>query len=264
MTVAPEMAALGLDLPLWMYPALFLVALAAGTMDTIAGGGGLITLPVLMGFGWSPQMALGTNKFQSSFGSGSATYHFARAGAIAWRGCLAGVLFTAAGTALGTYLVGNLSSDFLRRVIPLLLLAMALYFLLSPRLGETEGRARMGHFAFHLLFGLGLGFYDGFFGPGTGSFWAAGYMLLLGFEMKRATAHTKLMNFTSNLVSLGLFAAMGCVVLVPGLVMAVGQFLGGRIGTKLVLSRGARLVRPVFICVALALALKLLYDAFLR
>lgn len=258
------MAALGLDLPLWMYPVLFLVALAAGTMDTIAGGGGLITLPVLMGFGWTPQVALGTNKFQSSFGSGSATYHFARAGAIAWRECLAGVFFTVMGTAAGTWLAGSLSPDFMKRVIPLLLLAIAVYFLLSPRLGEAEGRGRMGALSFHLVFGLGLGFYDGFFGPGTGSFWAVSYMLLLGFEMKRATAHTKLMNFTSNLVSLGLFAAMGCVVLVPGLVMAAGQFLGGRIGTKLVLSKGARLVRPVFIGVAIALALKLIYDSFLK
>jgi len=253
------LAALGLDFAWWVYPALFVVALLAGTMDTIAGGGGLLTVPVLMSLGWSPQVALGTNKFQASFGSGSATLHFARAGAIAWRECVWGILFTVVGTVGGTYLVGQLSAEFLQRVIPYLLVAMAVYVLLSPRLGHEVGRARLTPFVFHLLFGLGIGFYDGFFGPGTGSFWALGYMLLLGFEMKRATAHTKVMNFTSNLFSLAVFAAMGCVVVVPGLVMAAGQFLGGRIGTKLVLTRGAKLIRPVFVAVALLLAVKLLF-----
>jgi len=252
------MAALGLDFALWVYPALFVVALLAGTMDTIAGGGGLLTVPILMSLGWTPQVALGTNKFQASFGSGSATYHFAKAGAIAWRECLWGILFTVVGSVGGTYLVGQLPADLLKRVIPYLLVAMAFYVLMSPRLGHEVGRARMRPFAFHLLFGLGIGFYDGFFGPGTGSFWALGYMLLLGFEMKRATAQTKVMNFTSNVLSLVVFAAMGCIVLAPGLVMAVGQFLGGRIGAKLVLTRGAKLIRPVFVAVAILLAAKLL------
>lgn len=252
------MAALGLDLAWWVYPALFLVALLAGTMDTIAGGGGLLTVPVLMSMGWTPQVALGTNKFQASFGSGSATLHFAKAGAIAWRECAWGILFTVVGSVAGTYFVGQLPADLLRRVIPYLLVAMALYVLVSPRLGHEVGEPRMKPFPFHLLFGLGIGFYDGFFGPGTGSFWALGYMLLLGFEMKRATAHTKVMNFTSNLLSLVVFAAMGCVVVAPGLVMALGQFIGGRLGTHLVLTRGAKLIRPVFVAVAVALAVKLL------
>lgn len=254
---------MGLDLTFWLYPALFLAALVAGTMDTIAGGGGLITVPILMGLGWPPQVALGTNKLQASFGSGSATLHFSRAGAIAWHECLWGIGFTAVGATTGTLLVGSLPGDLLKRIIPWLLVAIALYVLFSPRLGKEEIRPRLGATAFHLILGLSLGFYDGFFGPGTGSFWALGYMLLRGQEMRRATAQTKVMNFTSNVVSLAFFAAMGSVVIVPGLVMAAGQFAGGRLGARLVLVQGARMIRPVFVALALALAAKLLVDAYL-
>ncbi len=248
--------------PLLLYPVLFLTALFAGTADTIAGGGGLITIPVLMGLGWSPLDALGTNKFQASFGSGSATLHFARAGAVVWRDCAWGIAFTALGSAAGAWAVGQVPADFLRRLIPVLLIVMAGYVLVTPRLGHEETRARMKVFAFHLLFGLGIGFYDGFFGPGTGSFWALAYVLLLGYELRRATAHTKVMNFTSNLLSLAVFLAMGHIHFVPGLVMAGGQFLGGRIGARLVMTRGARLVRPVLITVAVAIAAKLLWSAY--
>ncbi len=248
----------------WLYPVLFLTALFAGTADTIAGGGGLITVPVLMSLGWSPQDALGTNKFQASFGSGSATLHFSRAGAVAWKDCLWGVLFTGIGAAAGAWAVGQIPAGFLNRLIPFLLIAMALYVLASPRLGREEGAPKMGVFGFHLLFGLGIGFYDGFFGPGTGSFWAMAYVLLLGYELRRATAHTKVMNFTSNILSLAVFLWMGNVHFVPGLVMAGGQFLGGRIGARLVMTKGARLVRPVFITVVLAIALKLLWSAYAK
>jgi uncharacterized protein len=246
----------------WLYPFLFLAALLAGTADTIAGGGGLITVPVLMGLGWSPQDALGTNKFQASFGSGSATLHFARAGALSIKGIAWGVLFTAIGAAAGAWAVGQVPADFLNRIIPLLLIGMALYVLFTPRLGLEETRSRMTPVPFYLLFGLGIGFYDGFFGPGTGSFWALAFVLLLGFELRRATAATKLMNFTSNLLSLGVFIAMGNVHFAPGLVMAGGQFLGGHIGARLVLNRGARLVRPVLIAVALAMAGKMIWKAY--
>ncbi len=250
--------------PFVLYPVLFLAALFAGTVDTMAGGGGLVTVPILMGLGWSPQDALGTNKFQASFGSGSATLHFARAGAVTWREVGWGVLFTALGSAAGSWAAGAVSAELLKRLIPVLLVGMALYFAASPRLGVEERPPRMGSFPFHLLFGLVIGFYDGFFGPGTGSFWAVAYVLLLGLELRRATARTKVMNFTSNLFSLAVFLLLGHVHFLPGLVMAAGQFLGGRVGARLVLTRGARLVRPVFLAVVLLIAAKLLWDAYLR
>lgn len=248
--------------PFLKFPLLFAAGLAAGLIDSMAGGGGLITIPVLLGMGMPPQTALGTNKLQGTFGSGSAMLHFARAGAVNLRDCAAGVAWTAFGAALGSLSVQTLDPSFLRRAIPLLLIAIALALLFSPRLGMADVRERMGKNPFYLVFGLAIGFYDGFFGPATGTFWAMGFVLCLGFNLTRATAYTKVMNFTSNLVSLVFFLANGFVSLPEGIVMGLGQFTGARFGSHLVITRGSRFIRPVFITVVLAVSAKLLWQSF--
>ena len=247
--------------PLMIFPLLFGTGFVAGLLDSMAGGGGLITIPVLLGLGMPPQTALGTNKLQGTFGSGSAMLHFARAGAVQLRECAAGILLTAIGASLGALAVQRLDAEFLSTAIPLLLIAMALVLLFSPRLGMEDVRERMGRSSFFLLFGLSVGFYDGFFGPGTGTFWAMAFVLLLGFSLTRATAYTKVMNFTSNLVSLAFFLAAGFVSLPEGIVMGLGQFAGARLGSRLVLKKGSRLVRPVFIAVVVAISMKLLWRS---
>ena len=171
-------------------------------MDSIAGGGGLITLPVLLNLGVDPQHALGTNKLQGTFGSGSASWHFARAGTLPLRECARGFLLTLGGAALGALAVQRLDPSLLRRAIPLLLIAVAVYILLRPQLGERDLHPRLSRGGFDAVFGLSLGFYDGFFGPGTGTFWAMAFVLALGFNLTRATAGAKFMNFASNLGSL--------------------------------------------------------------
>ena len=113
-----------------------------------------------------------------------------------------------------------------------------------------------------MLFGLTLGFYDGFFGPGAGTFWTIAFVTLLGHDFVKAAAHTKVMNFVSNIAALLFFAIAGSVLWLPGLVMGAGQFIGGRVGSKLAMKRGARFVRPIFLCVAAAVALKLIYARF--
>jgi uncharacterized membrane protein YfcA len=244
------------------FPLLFAAGLVAGLIDAMAGGGGLITIPVLLGLGMPPQTALGTNKLQGTFGSGSAMLHFVRAGVVDLRACGAGMVWTATGAGLGTLAVQRLDPAFLRAVIPLLLIAMALIMLFSPSLGMADVRERMGRRTFFLVFGLSIGFYDGFFGPGTGTFWAMAFVLVLGFNLTRATAYTKVMNFTSNLVSLGFFFAGGFVSLPEGIVMGLGQFAGARIGSRLVITRGSRFIRPVFIAVVVAISAKLLWENF--
>jgi uncharacterized membrane protein YfcA len=246
----------------WQLPLLFATGLVAGFVDSIAGGGGLITVPVLLHCGLNPQLALGTNKLQASFGSGSATWHYARAGLVNWAECRRGVLLTFVGAILGALAVQQLDPAFLKRFIPALLLAVAVYLFFKPALGETESRPRLPRGAFDALFGLGLGFYDGFFGPGTGTFWAMAFVLGLGFHLTKATAQTKAMNFASNIASLALFLAAGQVLFVAGLVMGAGQSWGARLGARLVIKRGARFIRPVFLTVVVALTLKLLYDAY--
>ncbi|MGC8763674.1 MAG: TSUP family transporter [Acidobacteriota bacterium] len=241
---------------------LFATGLFAGVVDTIAGGGGLITIPVLLGIGVPPAFALGTNKLQASFGSGSATLHFWRQGAVTLEECATGIALTFLGSALGTLSVQRLDPDFLRRLIPFLLAAVALYVFLNPAFGRTPGRPLLAPFPFYLLAGLGLGFYDGFFGPGTGSFWVVALMAGLGQAMPKATATTKVMNFTSNIASLVFFWLQGHVLVAPAAAMAAGQFLGGRIGARLVMSRGVRLIRPAFLAMVAVVVAKLAYDAW--
>lgn len=246
-----------------LLPLLFAAAFAAGLIDSIAGGGGLITVPVLIGIGLPPQVALGTNKLQSSFGSGSAMLHFMRAGTVKMSDCLTGILWTTVGAALGVWAVQMLDATLLKQLIPWLLAAIAVYTMLSPRLGAEDSHARVKPGLFYLFGGLALGFYDGFFGPGTGSFWTMALMMLLGYSMMRATATTKVMNFTSNFVALIFFLSVGQVRFVEGIVMGAGQFLGARVGSRLVISRGTAFIRPVFITVVLVLVGRLIYLNFI-
>ena len=249
---------------LWVLPLLFLVGLCAGFVDSIAGGGGLITLPVLLNVGISAELALGTNKLQATFGSGSATWHFARAGLVDSREYKVGIIFTAIGALLGTCAVQQIDPAFLKRLIPFLLLAIALWSLLQPRLGAEDIRSRMNLKTFHIIFGLLIGFYDGFMGPGTGTFWAIAYVTAAGFNLTRATAHTKVMNFTSNVVSLILFVRANQILYSAGVAMGLGQLLGARLGSGIVIKQGARFIRPIFIAAALVLTCKLLYENFLK
>lgn len=248
----------------WHLPLLFATGLAAGFVDSIAGGGGMITIPVLLSFGLDPQHALGTNKLQASFGSGSASFHYARAGTVPLRDCTRCFVLSLAGAAAGALAVQRLDPDFLRRLIPVLLIVVAVYMLVKPRLGESDAQVRMSRGWFDVIFGLGIGFYDGFFGPGTGTFWTMAYMLLLGFNMTRATGYTKVMNFASNISSLGFFLLAGKVLFLAGFVMGAGQWLGARIGSRMVIARGTRFIRPVFLSMVLILTLKLIYHAYLK
>ncbi|MFR9719576.1 TSUP family transporter [Aeromonas diversa] len=234
------------------------VALLAGFIDSIAGGGGLLTVPALLATGMSPALVLGTNKLQSSFGSFSATLFFARRGMLEWRTIWPAVICTFIGAAGGALAVQTIDAAALERILPFLLVAFAFYFFFSPRVSDAESQRRLAPLPFALLAGGGVGFYDGFFGPGTGSFFAIAFIALGGYGMARATAHTKLLNFTSNIASLLFFALGGKVVWSVGLVMAVGQFLGARLGSRLVISKGVRLIRPLLVTVSLIMSVKLL------
>ena len=249
-------------LELWQLPLIFGTGLVAGFVDSIAGGGGLITLPVLLGLGFDPQHALGTNKLQATFGSGSASWHYARAKAVDLKDCQRGFVFSFIGAALGTLLVQQLDPTLLRRGIPVLLLVIAVYTLFKPNLGDKDIHARVTPGRFAVVFGLLIGFYDGFMGPGTGTFWTMAFMLGLGFNITKATGHTKVMNFASNLSSLLFFLLAGQIYFAVGLTMGAGQLIGARIGSLMVVTKGTRFIRPIFISVVAALTLKLLYDSY--
>lgn len=252
------------DLPPSAFFVLFLVGLVAGTVDAIAGGGGLLALPALLGYGVPAPVALGTAKLQGAFGSGSAAWHYSRQGAVDLGECRLGFILTALGAVGGAFAVRWLDPQFLGLLIPWLLGVIVVYLILRPRLGETNRHHRLDRGPFYLLFGLGLGFYDGFFGPGVGSFWTIAFVTVLGHDFVRAAGHTKVMNFASNLAALGIFASAGAVLWLPGLAMGAGQLLGGRLGVHLAMTRGARFVRPVFLVMAALVALKLIYGSLGR
>ncbi len=217
-------------------------------------------MPALLWAGLSPAQTLATNKLQSSFGSFSASYQFVAGGRVDLKAFAFPIACTFAGGTLGALSVQRLDPGFLGEVLPVLLLLIAGYFLLSPRAGDLDAHQRLGLPAFALTVGFGIGFYDGFFGPGTGSFFSVAFVSLLGYNLTKATAHTKVLNFTSNLSALFMFLLGGQVVWTLGLVMAGGQFLGARLGSRLVLRSGARLVRPLLVTMSLAITAKLLWS----
>jgi uncharacterized membrane protein YfcA len=240
--------------------ALFLAAVLAGFIDAIAGGGGLITLPAMLLAGLPPLQALGTNKLQSLFGSGTASWNYARHGHvdIRARGPLA--LLAAAGAALGASAAAFIPASWLQLGLPLLLIGIAVYFALKPGHDEVARQRRLSPRAIALGFVPAMGVYDGLFGPGTGSLLMLGLVALAGYGMLAATAHTKLLNFGSNLGALVVFALTGAVVWKLGLVMAAGQVIGARLGSRFAMRHGARVIKPLLVTVSVLLAMRLLAD----
>lgn len=244
------------------YLLLTLAGAAAGFIDAISGGGGMITLPALLWAGLPPQVALGTNKLQSSCGTLLAVAHYTRAGLIEWRSLRLALPITFLAAAGGAWAVAIIDPAVLRRVVPALLIAVAFYMMLNRGLGEHPRAARIGLTAFALLFGSLLGFYDGFFGPGVGSFWMLACVLTLGQDLRAATGTTKALNLASNLAALIMFAFAKCLRFDVGIAMIAGQLAGARLGSAMVLTHGSRIIRPLFITVALALAMRLAWQAF--
>jgi len=248
----------------WYYPVLFLTAFFAGLVDAIAGGGGIITLPVMLSLGFPPHIALGTNKFQASFGSFTASYYYIKKDIVNLKACFVGIVFTLIGSAIGTWTVQQVSSDALKYIIPFLLIGIIIYSFVKTNLGEDDLHVRMNENLFYFVAGLGLGFYDGFFGPGVGSFWAIAIVIGLGYNLKKATGYTKVMNFTSNIVSFIIFVIGGYVVFSAGIVMAIGQIAGSKLGAGLVIKKGVKFIRPIFITIVILTTLKIIYDRFLH
>lgn len=246
----------------WKYPLLAGAGMLAGFIDSIAGGGGLITLPSLLWAGVPPQLALGTNKLQSSCGTSLATWRYHQAGLLVAPGIATGVTVTFLAAIAGSAAAVHAPTELLRRLIPVLLVVIGLYVGLRPALGSSARQPRMTPIGFAVLMGCVLGFYDGFFGPGTGSFWTTACVGLLGLEFRAATGYTKAMNLASNLASVMFFALNGQVDYGLGAVMAGGQLLGAQAGSRLVIHKGAAIVRPALLGVVLLLAVKLVRDAY--
>ena len=247
------------DLSGFSFIILFFTGLLAGFVDSIAGGGGLIALPVLLSLGMPPQLALGTNKLQGSFGTLSAAATFIRKGTVKLNENIHGIAFTLMGAILGAWSIQQIQAGFIQHIIPVMLLFVFFYTLFSKELGTHPGRPKMTKNLFFTLFGLGLGFYDGFFGPGTGSFWTGGLLIVMGMDMTKAIGTTRIMNFTSNIVALSLFIICGNVHYSAGLCMAAGQVIGARAGSGLAIKKGTSFIRPIFLTMVFLTIVRLIY-----
>lgn len=245
----------------WVYPALTAVAVLTGFIDAIAGGGGLIMMPALLFAGVPPINALATNKLQSMFGTSVAYFNYAREGLVDWRANLLTVILIFAGASAGVIAVQSIDAKALALVIPLLLMGVALYVLISPRMTDEDAHQCISARAYSPV-GAAIGAYDGFFGPGTGSFFTASLVGLRGFGLTRATALTKLFNLTSNVASVLFFALGGKMFWLLGLCMAAGAMTGGWLGSHSAMKFGARLIRPLLVTLSLGLTARLLWGYF--
>jgi hypothetical protein len=243
-------------------------SLLAGFVDSIVGGGGLILVPALFAAfpTTHPATLFGINKGASICGTAVATVQYARRVDMRWTALLPAALAGFAGSFAGAWLVTEISPEFLRKVLPLVLLAVLFYTLAKKELGRHHaprfsGRAETWAAC---CIGLVLGFYDGFFGPGTGSFFVFLFVRWLGYDFLNASASAKLLNTATNFAALLLFAYKGHVWWHFALTMAIANVLGSLLGTHMALKHGAAFVRVVFIFVVSVLIMKTGYDAFIR
>ncbi len=217
-----------------------------------------MTLPVLLWTGLPPINALATNKLQSALGTLSSTWNFFRNGHLQLRPLVPAIILALVGSSAGTLTVQQLGNDLLLRLIPVLLIAIAVYFLLSPRISDQAGEARLDVWVFAFTVALPMGFYGGFFGPGMGSIFPFLFVWLAGYSLPAATAQTKVMVLAINSTSAVLFVIAGQVLWDLALVMSAAQMVGARLGSNAVMRRGTRFVQPVIVGVTLAMAFKLL------
>jgi len=240
---------------------LILAAFFAGFVDSIAGGGGLIAMPMLLIAGASPLEALATNKLQGAFGAGTASFAYARAGHVRLRDQLGMAAVSALAAAVGAMVAKSTPADVLRVIMPVILVVVAAFFALKPGLSDLDRVERLRPAAFSFTAVPLIAGYDGFFGPGTGSFFMLAFVMLAGFGLLKATAHTKLLNFASNLGSLAVFIPSGAMWWGVGIAMGLAQIAGASLGARVAMKIGARLIKPLIVTVSVAMALRLLWQA---
>ncbi|MVW75951.1 TSUP family transporter [Pseudomonas xionganensis] len=239
---------------------LALVAFTAGFIDAIAGGGGLLTIPALLTAGLPPHLVLGTNKLCATFGSATASYTFYRRKLFnpgQWRNALIG---TAIGALLGAALAQWLPSAWLNQMLPAVVFACGLYLLFgrTPETGPTTDQPIATRRQWPQS--LGLGFYDGVAGPGTGAFWTVSSLLLYPLDLLRASGVARSMNFVSNACALMVFIISGQVAWLLGISMGLALMAGAFIGARTAIKGGSKFIRPVFILVVLALTARLAWQ----
>ena len=234
----------------------------AAFIDSIAGGGGLISVPAFLIAGIPPHLALGTNKFSSSCASFTSSIKFAQSGKVDFNLIKFLAPFTLVGAILGVNTVLSIDGKYVNTIVLVLLLIVGAYSLFSKTIGMEDKFKGLNkkHIFLGILLALSMGFYDGFFGPGTGSFLIFGLISIYGFDFVRAGGNGKVLNFVSNITSLVMFAISRQIDYKIGIPVAIFMIVGAKFGTKIALTKGARLMKPIFVTMSLAVAVKMLYG----
>jgi uncharacterized protein len=231
---------------------------ASGFVNTVAGGGGLVAVPVLLLAGYPPAQALATNKLQLFFGPWAAITPLLHARLVDPQLAMRTAVFTFAGALAGAFVLGRCHPGLLGKLVPYLLLALTIY-LLVHRQRDQERDPKLRSSLFAVLIGTSLGFYDGFFGPGVGGLWILCLTGLAGHTLTRAAANANVFDLVGTGAALLVFAGCGQIVWSAGLAMGVGQLAGARLGAAMIVTGGARWICPLLGISTCGAALRLLY-----
>lgn len=237
----------------------------AAFVDSIAGGGGLISIPAFLAAGVSPHLALGTNKFCASCASLTSSLKFIKSKKVNFDLLKFLLPFTFLGAVMGVNTVLKIDEKILQTLVLILVLFVGVYSVFSKSIGvenNFKGTTK-SNIILGIILAFSLGFYDGFFGPGTGSFLIFGLIKIFGFDFVQAAGNGRLLNFTSNITSLILFAIHGEIHYAIGIPMALFMILGAKFGTSLAINKGSKLIKPIFITMSLAVAGKIIIQNFL-
>ena len=234
---------------------LFLVGVLAGFLDTLVGGGGLLAVPALLLSGIPPIYVLGTNKFQGSMGTGIATYLLFRKKKLNWQTVKKLMIASFIGSVIGGIIVQFIDTEVLSFVIPIVLVFIAIYFIVSPK-PKAMSSSPKSDSRFESYAVPGVGFYDGMFGPGAGSFFVMTGVMLKKLEIIEATILAKPLNFASNIAGFIVFFIFGHIAFVVGLVMMLGQLVGSFLGTHYLLKANPKLIRALIVISSLSMLAK--------
>ena len=234
---------------------LFLIGVLAGFLDTLVGGGGLLAVPALLLSGIPPIYVLGTNKFQGSMGTGIATFLLFRKKKLDWQSVKNLMIASFIGSVIGGIIVQFVDTEILSFVIPIVLVIIAIYFIVSPKPRVINSSSNSDK-RFESYAVSGVGFYDGMFGPGAGSFFVMTGVMLKKLEIIQATILAKPLNFASNIAGLIVFFIFGHIAFIVGLVMMLGQFIGSFVGTHYLLKANPKVIRILIVISSLAMLAK--------
>ncbi|WGK69598.1 TSUP family transporter [Candidatus Haliotispira prima] len=242
---------------LWLLGGAFI----AGTVDVISGGGGLISLPVLLLSGITPYQALAINKVQGSLGSGLAAWFFRRQGAIQFRELPTIIVMALLGGALGSVISLHIKPKYLNVILAILLIFIALYFILSKEISDEETRRRIPVFLFAATIILPIGVYDGFFGPSTGTFYMVSLIHFMGYSTSKALGTSKILNFCSNGTSALLFLNAGHLLILPTIAMCTGEAIGAYLGSVIAFRGGTKIIKPCIVITCIVISLKIIWES---